>query len=119
MHACAQPHVLHRSLAYTAACAALQLRGKREKCSASVVQLAVGPGTSADYQPGPLGGASPLLAVSVFVALCKRLPDGQVRPTYLKASVGTSESPDCRAPEVSATVRTASKVTEEVMMTAE
>lgn len=86
--ACAQPHVLQRALAYTAAAAAAHQRGRREKGSAAVVQLAAGPGTSAGYKPGPLGVAGPLEAVSVFVALCKRLPDGQVRCKHQTAHGG-------------------------------
>jgi hypothetical protein len=76
MHA--QPTALRRSLAYSAACAALQHKGRKAAGRALVLRLATGAGTTAEFQrPGPLG-AEPLQAISVFVALCRQDAEGQV-----------------------------------------
>ena len=82
-HACAQPTMLRRSLAYSAACAALQAKGHRRDEAAGpalALTLATGQGTSAQFQrPGP-GGPQPVQALSVFVALCWQPgSEGQVR----------------------------------------
>lgn len=72
-----QPTMLRRSLAYSAACAALQAKGRKEAAGPLLaLTLATGQGTFAKFQrPGP-GGPQPVQSLSVFVALCKQ-PGGQ------------------------------------------